>query len=149
MSQITPVASLYKANGQRAVRAAVSPVLVSDPELTDAEALGMAHQHSPVLEEDARQTMDGLIGDLRRLMNGMGAALLDAWRTRRANPTTTVQPLQKQWPEVRRKKQQYFPGYRPGSMPFDPGSWTANPHYVRRMQAGSLLDPDVALWKRP
>jgi hypothetical protein len=149
LSQLTPVPSLLDASGRQLVRATVSPVLPSDPEVTDAEALGMMYRDWPVLQEDARVTVAGITTDLRRVMTDVGAVLLDGWRGRRAAPASVPQPLLRQWPDVRRTRQHFFAGYRPGSQPFSPSSFTMNPNFVRRMHASAMADPHNALWSRP
>jgi hypothetical protein len=149
LSKIVPVPSLFDSRGRRLIRALVNPLLVSDPDVTDIEALGMANHHAPVLEEDARRTLEGITTSLKEFLEIVMPALVTAWQTRRSQPSSIPQPLTRQWRTVRRTQQHFFSGFHPGSRPFSPNSFTMNPKFARRMQAAAMIDPHTALWHLP
>lgn len=123
-----------------------SPRLVRDPALTDVEAFAMSPEIPPVLEEDGRVTLEGSMASVRTAVEIVAVALRSLWARRREKPDLLQQPLEAQWPIVRRTEQRAFAGYAPGTSPYSPDWFHMPPQFVDRMKAAALVDPLSTLW---
>jgi hypothetical protein len=100
---------------------------------------------SPVLTEDAVQTIAGIIRSTHTLIEQTADILLEVWRWRRTNPAALPQPRE-QWPAGVAPQEVIFRGYAENSCPYDPSLLTANPVLHRRMIAAALPDPVRPRW---
>jgi hypothetical protein len=125
-------------NGNPIVRAVPVQLLCSDPELSEVEAFTLQDKVMFVLTENAQVSITGLVRDVEALVEGVAACLASVWDRRRANPQLLLQPVEKQWPKVRRRKRRSFLGYKPGETPFDVQALTVNPRYLDRLKAAGV-----------
>jgi hypothetical protein len=101
---------------------------------------------TPVLGEDAEQTISGLIRSTTRLVDQVGAELLTLWRWRRAHPGIVTQPAV-QWRDGASTVRLEFAGYAPGSHPYNPTMLVGNPVLGHRLLAAALDDAHRAEWQ--
>jgi len=103
-------------------------------------------QESPVLTEDATDTIHGVIRSTHVLIESTAELMLDVWQWRRANPTELVQPRE-QWPAGPAPQAVTFSGYAEGTFPYEPGLLMSNLVLLQRMRAASLPDPVRQQWR--
>ena len=138
LSSLKPESDLVDSGGKRIVTAVAVQLLLRDPELSEIEAFTLQDKITFVVDENAHVTISGLVRDVERLVERLSEHLLLVWERRRAAPALLRQPVQKQWPEVRRRKQRSFKGYKPGETPFEMSMLVVNPKYRARLQAAGL-----------
>lgn len=118
--------------------------LALDPGRSDVEVLVDASK-TPVLSENASDTLAGAMESTRKLADDLGKELLEFWNWRRADPIKLPQP-QKQWPKGRATQILAFGGYKPGSHPYDPGVLVSHPESLKRMLSAALEDSNRPNW---
>ena len=131
-------AHLVNAKGNLIVRAVPVQLLCTDPELSEIEAFTLQDKVLFVFNENGHVTITGLVRDVEALVEGVAQHLVSVWERRRANPQLLPQPVQRQWPKVRRRKRRNFAGYKPGETPFEMQALTVNPRYLDRLKAAAL-----------
>ena len=145
MSELRPVPSgVVGFDGHPVIRTDVIHQLPRDPGRSDVEMF-LDLSHPPVLTESAAMTLLGVLDSTLRLIADGGALLLDAWRTRRADPALLPQPFE-QWAGGPSTATADFEGYAPGSVPYDPTQIRSDLTLVRRMVAASLGDAARGAW---
>lgn len=119
--------------------------LPRDPSRGEVDAWRDDAQHF-TLDEDARETLNGVWKSAQVIIDGAAALLLELWNRRRADPALLVQPEQ-QWPSINVPGPVRFRGYRPepdesgeGSQAMTAGS------FAHRMQAAGLDGDRHARW---
>ena len=112
--------------------------LPRDPGRSDVEVhRGVGDPTALVLTEDARTTVDGLVGSTGALIEDVAVALLGVWEDRRRNVGTMGQP-DCQWGST--SDVTGFPGYQPDECPLgSPDVVMMNPLLARRLGAASVL----------
>jgi hypothetical protein len=115
-----------------------------DPGRSDVEVF-LDPQVSSVLTEDAKQTLAGTVLSTLRLIEGIGAQLIELWVWRKDHPDALTQP-RAQWPDGAATESTGFAGYAPGSYPYSPQQFTANPANVTRLRAAALDDAARDQW---
>lgn len=119
--------------------------LPRDPGRSDIEVF-LDQSLTPVLTEGAEQTLSGLVGSTRQLIEDTGQALSEVWQWRRSNPQLLQQPA-KQWPKGAATESLQFSGYAPESFPYSPSQITTHPIIVQRMRAAALDDETRSKWQ--
>jgi hypothetical protein len=102
---------------------------------------------TPVLTEDAEQTLDGLLKSTKALIEGTAQFLSQVWDWRRAHPDILHQPKE-QWPGGASGEATGFPGYAPGSFKYSPDMMTTHPIILHRICAAALDDQSRPQWQR-
>jgi hypothetical protein len=138
LSWLKREAHLVDATGNPIVRAVPVQLLCTDPELSEIEAFTLQDKVLFVFNENAQVTITGLVRDVEALVEGVSQHLVSVWERRRANPQLLPQPVQRQWPKVRRRKRRSFAGYKPGETPFEMQALTVNPRYLDRLKAAAV-----------
>jgi hypothetical protein len=138
LSWLKREAHLVDAKGNPIVRAVPVQLLCTDPELSEIEAFTLQDKVMFVFNENAQVTITGLVRDVEALVEGVAQHLVSVWERRRANPQLLPQPVQRQWPKVRRRKRRSFAGYKPGETPFEMQALTVNPRYLDRLKAAAV-----------
>lgn len=112
--------------------------LPRDPARSDVEVhRGMTDPAALVLTEDARTTVDGLVGSTAALVEDVAGELLGVWGDRRGNADTMGQP-ECQWGSI--SEATGFPGYHPDEYPLRSADVAMmNPLLARRLRAASVL----------
>lgn len=136
---------LYGPDGKPVPRVRVVTQLPRDPGRSDVEVF-LQPTDSPVLTEDAEQTLGGLLKSTTALVEAVAAELLDFWKWRKANPDKLPQPIA-QWPNGVSAEASSFAGYAPGSFQYSPSMMTTHPVVVQRMRAAALDDKARPQWK--
>lgn len=136
--------SLYDRHGRPILRVRVVTQLPLDPGRSDIEVF-LDPAVTPVLTEDAMQTLDGLVSSVRTLVDNTGRELHDFWHWRRAHPDALAQP-KSQWPSGPSVKSVGFNGYAPGSFPYTPTQLMSHPLVLRRIRAAALDDQARSQW---
>ena len=88
---------LLDPDSEEVPRARVITHLPLDPWRSDVEVF-LDTALSPVLTEDAQQTLQGVIASTRRLVDEIAVQLIEVWEWRRAHPELLRQPVE-QWPD--------------------------------------------------
>lgn len=135
---------LYGPDGKAVPRVRVVTQLPLDPGRSDVEVF-LDPSITPVLTEDAEQTLSGLVASTRLLIDRMGEALLEVWCWRRLHPDKLQQP-KTQWPDGASTYSLGFSGYAPGSFSYSPSQFMTHPVVVRRMRAAALDDKTRSQW---
>jgi len=138
-------ALVFGPDGRKVPRSTPVRLLAQDPGLSDIEAMTFLSKVLPVLGEDSRVTLDGLLASANQFAEGMSALLLRAWNARRATPSLIPQPRE-QWPKVPASSSRGFQGYAPGTQKLDATMLQASPSLLRRIVAASLHDPAHKDW---
>lgn len=100
-----------------------------------------------VLDEDAAQTLSGLLDSMKAMISETAKLLIHIWKWRRDNPQILTQPKQ-QWPKgPATSPVSVFQGYAPRARDFS-ASTVASTHPVvmRRFFAASLDDAHRQQW---
>jgi hypothetical protein len=138
--------SLLDARGRPIPRLRAVTHLPKDPGRSEVEVfLGPDRPSSPILTEDAEQTLTGLIRSAAKFAEGTGAALLGLWNWRRDNPTALLQPAA-QWPLGASMATTGFAGYAPGSYTYTPSMFMSHPVVLKRLRAAALDDRSRPQW---
>jgi hypothetical protein len=135
---------LYGPDGKPVPRVSVINHLPRDPGRSDVEVF-LQPTESPVLTEDAAQTLRGLLKSTTALVETVAGELLALWKWRRANPDKLNQPAA-QWPNGVSTDSISFAGYAPGSFKYSPSMMMTHPVVVHRMRAAALDDKARAQW---
>ncbi len=136
---------LYGPDGTPVPRVRVITHLPRDPGRSDVEVF-LQPTESPVLTEDAEQTLGGLLKSTRELVDTIAGELLELWKWRKANPHKLPQPAA-QWPNGVSTESTSFAGYAPGSFNYSPTMMMTHPVVVHRMRAAALDDKARPQWK--
>ena len=136
---------LYGPDGKPVPRVRVLTHLPRDPGRSDIEVF-LEPSKSPVLTEDAQQTLDGLLKSTTALVEAVAEELLSVWKWRKSNPAKFTQPAA-QWPNGVSTESGSFAGYAPGSFNYSPSMMMTHPVVVHRMRAAALDDKARPLWK--
>jgi hypothetical protein len=136
---------LYGPDGKPVPRVRVINHLPRDPGRSDVEVF-LQPTDSPVLTEDAEQTLDGLLKSTTSLVEAVAAELLGLWKWRKANPDKIPQSAA-QWPNGASTESGSFAGYAPGSFNYSPSMMMTHPVVVHRMRAAALDDKARQQWK--
>jgi hypothetical protein len=139
----TPV--LLGPDGKPVLRVRVVTHLPRDPGLSDVEVF-LEPSNTPILTEDAEQTLEGLIESTKSLIEGTARALTNVWNWRRAHPRELRQPPE-QWRQGVSMHSIGFPGYAPGSFPYSPNMLSSHPVILKRLLAAALDDSSRHQWK--
>jgi hypothetical protein len=139
----TPV--LYGADGQPVPRVRVLTHLPRDPGRSDVEVF-LEPSNTPVLTEDAEQTLDGLLKSTKSLIEGTAQELTEVWNWRRAHPDSLPQPAA-QWPKGASTESIGFSGYAPGSFKYSPDMMMTHPVILQRIRAAALDDESRPQWR--
>jgi hypothetical protein len=140
-------AALYAADGTPVMLARAVRQLAQDPGLSDVEALLSTTTNAPVLTEDARTTLDGLMASALSLSEVVSTSLVDVWRKRRAMPSLLKQPNE-QWRDGRSSATRGFAGYKPGSVPFRVDALVSDETFARRLQSAAINDVARKKWDK-
>ena len=135
---------LYGADGKPVPRVRVINHLPRDPGRSDVEVF-LQPTESPVLTEDAEQTLGGLLKSTTALVEAVAAEFLSVWKWRKANPDKLNQPAT-QWPNGVSTDSTSFAGYAPGSFQYSPSMMMTHPVVVHRMRAAALDDKTRPQW---
>lgn len=124
--------------------------LPKNPELTDAEAVILAHNEEDVLlKEHASVTMTGVLELVNDLLAATAQDLTVVWRERRRDPGLIAQSRQ-QWktPFPKRRGLSGFEGFEPGTKIPTTGreSVAIHPDEGARWKAAKMLDADRSFW---
>jgi hypothetical protein len=135
-------------SGQPVPRVRVVHQLPVEPGRSDVEVLRHP-RWSPVLSEDAQQTLTGAIESVRGLLDSLAIELVRIWEWRREHPAALAQPVE-QWPKVElpADNAEVFSGYAPNSYPYDPTQLVGNVDTGRRMLSAALFDHQRHKWER-
>jgi hypothetical protein len=136
---------LYGADGKPVPRVRVVTHLPRDPGRSDVEVFRQPTE-TPVLTEDAEQTLGGLLKSTKALVEAAAAELLRIWKWREANPDELHQPAA-QWPNGVSTDSSSFVGYAPGSFSYSPSMMMTHPVVVQRLRAAALDDKARPQWK--
>jgi|GEM_PF-4523205 len=136
---------MYGADAVPIMRARVANHLPRDPGLSDVEVF-LEPANTPVLTEDAEQTLDGLLKSTKSLIEGAAHELMEVWTWRKAHPDSLAQPAA-QWPRGASTEGLGFSGYAPGSLEYSPEMMMTHPIVVHRMRAAALDDEARPKWK--
>jgi hypothetical protein len=139
----TPV--LYGPDSRRVPRVRVVTHLPRDPVRSDVEVL-LEPSNTPILTEDAQQTLDGLLKSTKLLIEGIAQELTEVWNCRRAHPDILPQPSA-QWPKGASTESIGFSGYAPGSFKFSPDMMMMCPVILQRIRAAALDDQARQQWR--
>lgn len=135
---------LYGADGQPVPRVRAVTHLPRDPGRSDVEVF-LQPSKTPILEEDAEQTLDGLRKSTKSLVEGAAQQLAEVWKWRRAHPNSLCQP-KAQWPDGASSESIGFSGYVPGSFPYSPSTFFGDPIILQRLRAAALDDASRLQW---
>ena len=140
---------LYDASGGPIPRARVVNHLPLEPDRSDVDVYRKLDL-PPVLTEDVRHTLKGLMRSVCALVEALGEQLAAAWEWRKEHPEKLSQPTA-QWPVTATPNQQStFAGYAPGSHAYKPeeSESSMNPDMVTRLLAAALMDYQRHEWRR-
>lgn len=135
---------IYGPDGGLVLRTDAVVHLPRDPGRSDVEVL-LSTGLASVLTENAGQTIAGVLRSAVTLIDATAAELVTCWAQRRTNPALLTQPRD-QWPAGPSTDSTGFPGYAPGSLPYDPTDTVSDPSTLRRLRASALLDDIRGLW---
>jgi hypothetical protein len=127
---------LYGPNGNPLRKSRVVRHLPKDPARSEVEVMRRDGRMS-ILNEDAGDTIQGVIGSTRELVQMVGTQLVDLWQWRRQNPTALRQPME-QWKRGASDETLEFVGYKPGSHRYQPRQIVAHPDTVTRLRSAAL-----------
>lgn len=102
--------------------------------------------NTPVLTEDAQQTLDGLLKSTKSLIEGTAQELTEIWDCRRADPDSLPQPAA-QWPKGASTESIGFSGYAPESIEYSPDMMMTHPVILQRIRAAALDDQARPQWR--
>ncbi len=136
---------LFGPNSMPLLRARAVTHLPRDPGLSDVEVF-LEPSVTPILTEDAEQTLKGLLISTKSLIESLAQELTQAWNWRRAHPDSLPQPKE-QWPHGVSARSTGFPGYAPGSFPYSPDMFFGHPIIRKRLLAAALDDASRTQWK--
>jgi hypothetical protein len=136
---------LYGPDDKPVPRVRVLTHLPRDPGRSDVEVLLQPFE-SPVLTENAEQTLGGLLRSTTALVEAVAEELYGFWRWRKTNSNELHQPVA-QWPNGVSTESGSFAGYAPGSFSYSPSMMMTHPVVVRRMRAAALDDKARPQWK--
>jgi hypothetical protein len=136
---------LYGPDGKPVPRVRVITHLPRDPGRSDVEVF-LQPTESPVLTEDAAQTLGGLLKSTTTLVEAVASELLDVWKWRKGNPDKLPQPVG-QWPNGVSTELGSFGGYAAGAFKYSPSMMMTHPVVVHRMRAAALDDKARPQWK--
>ncbi len=139
----TPV--LYGPDRRPVPRVRVVNHLPRDPGRSDVEVFLQPSQ-TPVLTEDAEQTLGGLLNSTKLLIEGTAQELTEVWSWRRAHPDSLPQPAA-QWPNGASSESIGFSGYAPESIKHSPGMMMTHPIVLQRVRAAALDDQTRQQWR--
>ena len=137
--------ALYGPDHHPVLRARTVTQLPRDPGRSDVEVF-LEPSNTPVLTEDAEQTLDGLLKSTKSLIEEIAQALTKVWDWRCAHRDSLLQP-RKQWPNGASTKSIGFSGYLPGSYEYAPDIMTTHPLILHRIHAAALDDKSRPQWK--
>ena len=150
---VPKVPQLYGPDGEQIPRVRRLTYLPRNPSMSDVEVwreTPMTQRRDPlealVLNEDAAQTLGGLLDSTKAMISGTAKLLIDMWKWRRDNPQVLLTPAT-QWPKNPAKSPaSVFQGYAPRSR--DLSSSIASTHQIvkRRFLAASLDDASRSQW---
>jgi hypothetical protein len=132
-------------DGQPVPRVRRVAQLPRDPGRSDVEVF-LSNPKETVLSEEADETLIGLLGSTRVLLEAIAAHLSDLWTWRRTNATTLVQPTS-QWKDGPSNVSTNFKGYKPSATSFQPGLGSMHTDTARRIHAAALDDASRSLWR--
>jgi hypothetical protein len=92
-----------------------------------------------VLTEDAGQTLHGLLGSTKSLIEMVAHHLMEVWSWRRAHPEDLPQP-EAQWPSGAASETVGFSACKPGAFEFSPSMAMMHPVLARRLRSAALDD---------
>lgn len=99
-----------------------------------------------VLDEDAAQTLGGLLDSTKVTINETAKLLIDVWKWRRENPQILTQP-RAQWPNgAAASPASVFRGYAPRSRDLSSSVASTHPIVMQRFLAASLDDEHRQQW---
>lgn len=140
---------LVSPDGMPMPRARIVMQLARDPKNTDLQAFFSGSVEptrlANVLEEDGLHTLQAAMKAVVYVLKELSAALLDAWRTRRASPGLLIQPNE-QWPDLAIHPDN-FGGFEPGTFPASPDMMFGSPARVRRLSAAAVDTAHRYRWK--
>ena len=139
---ITP--TLYGPDARPVLRARRVGHLPRDPGRSDVEVF-LGTPWTLVLSEEAEQTLRGLIGSTKALLEATATDLLDLWHWRRDHPGSLLQPAA-QWPNGLSTQSTGFNGYAPGTLKLTPDMAMVHPVSARRFHAAALDDRARPQW---
>ena len=137
----TPV--LLDPRGRPIPRVRVVRHLPRDPGRSEVQVA--LSDRTPVLTEDATQTLDGILRSTVSLIHSTSEALLGVWVRRRQRPDSLDQPRE-QWSKPAPAGNHYFPGYAEGSYRYSPTMFTGHPDMLNRFRAAALDDAARGNW---
>lgn len=112
---------LYGPDGSPLLRTRIRTLLAYDPDASDIEVFrSLANGRSPVLGEEAIDTLRGTLKGTQTLCGVMAEQLYKAIERRADNPEKVQQPTRQQWQEQRARTAQAFDGFTPGAVHFSP-----------------------------
>jgi len=117
--------TLYGANARDCCGRAASRSFPATPAGPDVEVF-LDTPWTLVLTEEAEQTLQGLIGSTKALLETTAERSLDLWCWRRNHPASLPQPAA-QWPNGRSTRSTGFNGYAPGTLELVPGMGWCTP----------------------
>lgn len=131
-------------HGDPIVHVKATRVLPSDPGRTEVESW-RDRGRPPVLTEDADITVTGALQSTVALVGQCATGLLKAWKEWKANPQAMTVPA-KMWPQTTIPSPIGFPGYAPGSAPFDPKAFITDQRAQHRLLSASVFDGQQQVW---
>ena len=145
---------LFGPQGEQIPRVRRLTYLPRNPSMSDVEVwreTPMTTVRDPLeglfLEEDAAQTLSGLLDSSKLMISETAKLLIDVWKWRRDNPQILTQP-KAQWPKgLAASPSVTFQGYSPRARDLS-SSAVASTHTVvgRRFRAASLDDANRQQW---
>lgn len=142
-SLLRSTVTLVGPSGEPLPRVEAVELLPREPGLSEIQTLAFVGPSS-VLEEDAQDTLKGVVGSTRQLVEDVAQLLEPVWRTRRADPNLLRQPA-KQW-KLEAVMPSAFRGYRPGSVQFTPDMFVVAPEWTVRLKSAALDDRRSSVW---
>ena len=145
---------LYDPCGQEIPRVRRLTYLPRNPGMSDVEVwreMPLATVRDPlqalVLDEDASQTLSGLLNSTKAIISDTAKILIDVWKWRRENPQILTQPKQ-QWPKgPATSPASVFQGYSPRARDLSSSTVAStHPIVMRRFLAASLDDAHRQQW---
>jgi hypothetical protein len=145
---------LYGADGEQIPRVRRLTYLPRNPSMSDVEVwreTPVATVRDPlealVLNEDAAQTLNGLLDSTKAMISGTAKLLIDVWKWRQGNPQILTQP-RAQWPKgPSTSPAVIFQGYAPRTRDLSRSAVAlTHPIASRRFLAASLDDANRQQW---
>jgi len=150
---VPKVPQLYGPDGEQIPRVRRLTFLPRNPGMSDVEVwreTPIAPVRDPlealVLNEDAAQTLGGLLDSTKVVISETAKLLTEVWNWRRENPQILPQPAA-QWPRgAATSPELVFQGYAPGARDLSSASASFHPIDIRRFRAASLDDASRSRW---